>query len=161
TTGVSPIASSTEARTRERFVIMSSLSRRPRHELGRGRPRLRTPEVARELDRAGRVVLLEVRPIHGVLDPLAARLYGTHADAPLAHLDHTGRLFQERAVPAPRLEAPRPDEQPALDHDHPDPDDAVRRGPRAQAEDLSLAQRLDHGGLEARPRRAARAQDEG
>jgi hypothetical protein len=81
-------------------------------------------------------------------DPLAARADGADPNHALPDPDRAGRVRLERAIPALRLERPRPDEDAAVRDDRPDADEPVLL-PRANLEVLGLVQRADEPGREA------------
>ena len=126
-----------------------SLEPRERHELGRRRATLVGVERARELRRPRRLELRDVGAVHRLPEPLAAREDRPEPQPALLDLDHALRLDAQRAVPAARLDRPRAHEDPALDHDRPDPDHAVRLRAGADAEDLAVADRRERRAGEA------------
>src|SRR5688572_9327705 len=87
-------------------------------------------------------VLLEVRTRHRVLQPLASRADRAHRDLAPADLDLAARLFEERPVPAARLDAPGAHEDSLLDDDHPDPDESMFRA-GAEPQPLPSAKFVD------------------
>src|SRR5919197_3430761 len=105
-----------------------------RHQLRRGRPGLCAPHVARVLDGAGRVILLQVGPADGRLQALAPRVDGADGDLAAGGLDGAARLLEESAVPASRLQTPRAPDHAPFHHHGPDADEAVRLGARADAQ---------------------------
>src|SRR5437868_4946204 len=116
-------------------------------------------EAAHVLLRSARRVLLGVRALYGVADPLGPRAARSNANLTVADLNRAERVVEKRAVPAAALLHPRSREHAALDDDGPDADEAVvRAAARADAKDLALVDRRGDPGREAASPTSPRAQ---
>src|SRR5436309_1958957 len=91
---------------------------------GRG-PGLRSSEVPSVLDGPRALVFLQVGAVDRVLQSLAPRADGADGDLTPGELDGAAWLFEERPVPAARLQAPRAYEHPPLHHHDPNTDEAM------------------------------------
>jgi len=108
-------------------------------QLDRSCTRLRTDEVFGKLEFPTAAVLVEIGAINRGFEAGASGSDGTHRNGPIAELEKAARILEKGTIPAPRLHAPRADEEPALYNDAPDANEPV---PVAglDAENLAIAQ---------------------
>src|SRR5262249_11218820 len=117
----------------------------PRHEFHRRVSPAPGAEAAHVLARSRRGILLGVASLDGVTDALAPYRDRTDPNRALAHLNRTEWILEEGAIPAARLQRPRPREHAAVDDDSPDADQTViGAGAGAECEDLALGNGGDH-----------------
>src|SRR6266545_3698440 len=106
-----------------------------RLELHRCRAAAFRAETTNVALRSGRRVLRAVSALDGIPDAFGTNRHGADRDLPIADLDRASRIFEERAIPAARLERPRSAEHPAIENDRPDADETMlraRAGPNAK-----------------------------
>src|SRR5687768_3882632 len=97
-------------------------------------PRLLARHVFYILDGSWCVVLFLIGLADGTLQPLAAHMNRPNRDLVITDKNASIRVFQERPIPAARLQAPRAHKDASL-HDHrPDADDTMRFSPGPDAE---------------------------
>src|SRR2546426_12296668 len=113
-----------------------------RPQLNSGRPGLRASQILGILQRTWCRVLLEIRPIHGIPQAAGPDSDGEDRNGTIARLDEASWVCEEGPVPTSSLDAPRPHEDPALDYDHPNADEPMRRS-GSDPEALAIAQSRD------------------
>ena len=72
------------------------------------------------------MVLRQIGAADGILQTLAPGLHGLDRQLDSRDVDEAARFFEERPIPAPRLQTPGSNEDAILDHYRPNADDAMR-----------------------------------
>jgi hypothetical protein len=107
---------------------------------GRG-PGLSSSKVTSKPDRTSCPIFLDVGTINGSLQAFASCPHGPDRYSATADPDYTFGILNERTIPASRLQAPRPNEDPAFDNHRPNTDNPVWSGSGANAKDHAVANR--------------------